>query len=143
MLSLTTSRTRSRAVYVLAIGTVILLGLASRRYSSPFSEIFGKYPGDALWAAMVFFGWGALCPRASTATAACLAYAACIIVEVLKLYQAPWIVGLRHTTLGHLIFGDIFSVRNLIAYAVGVALAVGVEASWLRRWNSMAEGLGR
>jgi hypothetical protein len=130
MPSLTATRSRNRAVYVLAFVVTILLGLASRRYHGAISELFGKYPGDALWAAMVFFGWGALRPRASTRSVALLALATCLVVEAMKLYQAPWIVGIRHTTLGHLIFGHVFSVENLAAYAVGVVVALSVEVLW-------------
>ena len=130
MPSLTATRSRNRAVYVLALVVAILLGLASRRYHGAISEFLGKYPGDALWAVMVFFGWGALRPRASTRSVALLALATCLVVEAMKLYQAPWIVGIRHTTLGHLIFGHVFSVENLAAYAVGVAVALSAEVLW-------------
>ena len=130
MRSLTASRSRNRAIYVLVVVLVILLGLASRSYAIEGLELFGKYPGDALWAAMVFFGLGALRPWASTLNNALLAFAICCVVEVMKLYQAPWIVGIRETTLGHLVFGHDFSVENLMAYAVGVVLALGLEALW-------------
>jgi hypothetical protein len=118
-------------VYGLAFVVCILLGLASRRYRTAIPELFGKYPGDALWAAMVFFGWSALRPRASTLTVAVLALSTCFVVEAMKLYQAPWIVGIRQTTLGHLVFGHVFSVQNLAAYIVGVVVALGVEVLWL------------
>jgi len=114
----------------LAFASAIVLGLASRRHPSPLSDFFGKYPGDALWAAMVFFGWGALRPRSSSLNVALLALATCLVVEFMKLYQAPWIVGIRHTTLGHLVFGHVFSVQNLMAYAVGVVAALGIELWW-------------
>jgi len=117
-------------VYVLAFVVSILLGLASRRYPTAISEFFGKYPGDALWAAMVFFGLSALRPRASTLSVSLLTFATCFVIEAMKLYQAPWIVGIRHTTLGHLVFGHVFSVQNLVAYAVGVVAALGVEVLW-------------
>lgn len=128
--SLGAARHRVRAAYVVCFAIAILLGLASRRYASPLSALFGKYPGDALWAVMVFFGWGALRPRTSSLSVALLALATCFAVEALKLYQAPWIVGIRHTVLGHLVFGHVFSFENLTAYAVGVAVALGIEWLW-------------
>ena len=130
MPSLTAKRDRNRAVYILAFIASILLGLASRRYPTEISEVFGKYPGDALWAAMVFFGLSALRPRVSTLGIAYLVLAICFVVEAMKLHQAPWIVGIRHTTLGHLVFGHVFSLQNLVAYAVGVVVALGVEVLW-------------
>ncbi len=127
---LSARRSRKRIAYVAAFIAAIVLGLASRRYPAAIPEFLGKYPGDALWAAMVFFGLGALGPRASTLRIPSFAAAICFIVEVLKLYQAPWIVGIRHTTLGHLVFGHVFSAENLVAYGVGIAVALGVEALW-------------
>jgi len=129
---------RNRAAYLLAFVLVIALGLASRSYPIASLELFGKYPGDALWAAMIFFGLGALRPRPSTSNNALLALATCFIVEAMKLYQAPWIVGIRETTLGHLVFGHDFSVENLAAYAVGVAAALGIEALWPYRGRATA-----
>jgi phenylpyruvate tautomerase PptA (4-oxalocrotonate tautomerase family) len=113
----------------------VLLGLASRRYPTPLSEYFGKYPGDMLWAMMVFFGWGIVFLRASTATVALVALVTCIVVEVLKLDQALIMVGVRDTPLGHLVFGSVFSFENLVAYAIGVGAALSLDVLRLRRGN--------
>jgi hypothetical protein len=126
--STATANARSRTVCALSIATTIALGLASRRFPILF-PVFGKYPGDALWALMVFFGWGLLFPTASRFRVAALTIFTSYTVELLKLYQAPWIVAVRHTTLGHLVFGHVFSWQNLIAYAVGVAMGCTIEAT--------------
>lgn len=130
MVSLTACRARTRFAYALAFVTCILLGLASRRYTGLHAELLGKYPGDALWAGMVFFGLGTLRTRTSSLSNATLALAVCLVIELLKLYQAPWIVEIRHTTLGHLVFGHVFSIQNLLAYAVGVIAAASIEWLW-------------
>lgn len=57
---------RNRFAISLGIVAVIALGLASRKLPSLFPSILGKYPGDALWALMVFLGWMFLKPSAST-----------------------------------------------------------------------------
>jgi hypothetical protein len=126
-----TSRTckidRNRSVYLLVTIAVMLLGLISRRYQGILPAFLGKYPGDALWTLMVFFGWGALLSRAPTRRIALLGLGTSYAIEVLKLYQAPWIVSIRHTTLGHLFFGHAFSWQNLIAYVVGAVLGIAFE----------------
>ena len=132
MHSLTSTRSRTRAVYGVALVITVLLGLASRHDPGGIPEFLGKYPGDALWAMMVFFGWGALRPKLSTLSVAVVALATCWTVEALKLYQAPWVVDLRHTMIGHLVLGHVFSADNLVAYAVGVVAALGVEVLWFR-----------
>ena len=70
MHSLTSTRSRTRAVYGVALVITVLLGLASRHDPGGIPEFLGKYPGDALWAMMVFFGWGALRPKLSTLSVA-------------------------------------------------------------------------
>ena len=118
---------RHRAACVLAFAAALLLGLASRRWQYGLPDLFGKYPGDALWALMVFFGWAALRPRASTAGIASLSYVTSATIEFCKLWQAPWIVHIRYTTFGHLVLGHVFSWQNLAAYAVGVTAGVALD----------------
>ncbi|MEJ0089013.1 MAG: hypothetical protein WDM80_04565 [Limisphaerales bacterium] len=53
---------RSRALYAITIFFVIVIGLLSRRHPDLFPKLLGKSPGDALWAVMVFLGFGFLFP---------------------------------------------------------------------------------
>ncbi|MFT3734279.1 MAG: DUF2809 domain-containing protein [Rhodocyclaceae bacterium] len=111
---------RSRTRLALGIFAVIALGLASRKFPFLFPAFFGKYPGDALWALMVFLGWALCLPHASTRSIALLAFSASCLVELSQLYQAPWLNAIRSTTLGHLVLGSTFSWFDIAAYAVGV-----------------------
>ena len=121
---------RNRAWYSVAVVAVIVAGLASRRFPV-LPDLLGKYPGDALWTMMVYLGWGVVRPKAPPGRIALLASVTCVGVECLKLWQAPWLVSLRHTTLGHLVFGHFFSWSNFPAYAVGI-LATFVAETILR-----------
>ena len=76
---------------------------------------------------MAFFGWGALFRKIPVFRVAQLALSTSFLIEFLKLYQAPWVVTIRHTTLGHLVFGHAFSWQNLVAYTVGVFVGVAIE----------------
>ena len=116
-----------RAVALLAMLVTIALGLASRRWPGALPAALGKYPGDALWAAMVLFGWRALRPRARAHDVALLALATSAVVEVAKLWQAPWLAQFRHTGFGHLLLGQVFSWQNLVAYAIGVLAGAAVD----------------
>lgn len=124
---LSIGRARSRWVYAAAFAGTIAVGLASRRVPRTLPSLVSKYPGDALWALMVFFGLGALFRTAATLHLAAGALGLAVTVELLKLYQAPWIVAVRHTTLGHLVFGHVFSWENLAAYAVGVTVGALID----------------
>ena len=119
---------RKRTWFLAALILVILAGLASRRYPL-FPAALGKYPGDALWAIMVFVGWGFIFPRRPTLQILALALATAYAIEFFKFYRAPWIDELRASTVGHLIFGASFSWQNLIAYTIGAAIGALLDQS--------------
>lgn len=127
MTRLLQARHRKRTWYLLAFIVTIALGLASRRFPHILPSALGKYPGDALWAIMIFFGMGAIFIKVSSLQLGCRALAFSFGIEALKLCQTPWLVSLRHTTLGHLVFGHVFSWQNLVAYTVGVLMGLLVE----------------
>ena len=123
---------RRRLVALSAMLITMALGLASRHWPGTLPAALGKYPGDALWALMVFFAWCALRPRARTADVSACAMATCGGVEAAKLWQAPWLAAFRHTTLGHLLLGHVFSWQNLVAYGVGVLAGVVLDRVLVR-----------
>lgn len=129
---------RSRGYLLLAIVLVIVLGLVSRMRASPFPEALGQYPGDALWALMVFLLWAWCLPRLGSAALAGLALFSAWGIELLQLYQASWIMALRATTPGHLVLGSHFLWQDLLAYAAGVGLGVWMDRLRLR-WNGAME----
>jgi Protein of unknown function (DUF2809) len=123
---------RRRLPALAAMAATLLLGLASRHWPALLPAALGKYPGDALWASMVFFGWRALRRGANVRQVALLAMATSIAVEFAKLWQAPRLVQFRHTTAGHLLLGHVFSWPNLVAYGVGVLVGVAFDRLLLR-----------
>lgn len=118
---------RRRLWFAAGCVAVIALGLASRTFPWLFPPVFGKYPGDALWAMMVLLGCAACQPQTSTRGLAASALTLSCLVEALQLYQAPWINTIRSTTLGHLVLGSTFSWMDIAAYAVGVALGIPIH----------------
>ncbi|PWB88450.1 DUF2809 domain-containing protein [Methylosinus sporium] len=82
-----------------------------------------KYGGSVLWAAMVYFlvavGRGDW-PRWRIGAAA---MSIAIAVEAFRLYHTPWLDAFRLTLPGALLLGRIFSLWNILAYAIGVAVA--------------------
>ena len=112
------TKPRSRTWYAVAALITIFAGLASRTLPRAWPEVLSKYPGDSLWALMVFFGWGTIFSKTSTVLIGIMTLGTCFLIEVLKLYQAPWIMEFRHTTVGHLLLGHVFSWGNHVAYTV-------------------------
>lgn len=124
MATATIKQNRNRLLYFIAILVVIVAGLASRRYPWLFPEYMGKYPGDALWALMVFLGWGIVFPAISTRRLAVYALATSFVDEFSQLYHAPWIDSIRSTFLGHIILGSGFMWFDFAAYAIGILIGV-------------------
>lgn len=112
--------TGHRIWLALAVAAVVALGLASRKWPL-FPAFLGAYPGDALWALMVFLIVAFLKPGMQPLKLAGAALAIAFLVEASQLVQAPWINAVRATTLGHLVLGTGFQWLDLCAYTVGVA----------------------
>lgn len=116
-----------RRYYAGAFIAVVVLGLASRHYPDSFPSFLSKYPGDALWALMVFCGLGFINPGLSTTRLAVYTLLISYADEFTQLYQAPWINEIRGTYVGHLILGSTFSWFDMLAYTAGVAFGVVVR----------------
>jgi hypothetical protein len=118
---------RNKSLYLIATIGVIVLGMGSRYIHGLFSLALGKYPGDALWALMIFLGLGYLMPGNSTIKNLAIAIVISFAVEISQLYQAPWINAIRNTTLGHLVLGSGFGWVDFLAYLVGVLIGSVAE----------------
>ena len=108
--------------YFLLTIAVMLIGLASRRFSTAGSFVYDNL-GDALWAAMIYFGVRFLFTKMPKKTSAVVALSFCFLIELTQLYQADWINVLRHTTLGSLVLGSGFLWSDVVMYSVGVGFA--------------------
>jgi hypothetical protein len=74
------SKSRSRKLYAIAMVLIIVAGLIWRSHLLPLSS-FSKYGGDALWAMLVFFGFGFVFVRASTLRVTLMAFCFSCAVE--------------------------------------------------------------
>jgi hypothetical protein len=127
VLAFNDQRSRRPWVYSLGLVLVILLGLASRRYGPVLSPALAGYSGDALWAMMVFLIGGLIFPTWSTKRLFFAAIAVAWLIELSQLYHAPWIDGIRRTTVGHLALGDTFVWSDLVCYLIGAGVAALLE----------------
>lgn len=124
---------RSRWMYVLAVMVAILLGIGSREYVSVLPHFVGEHLGDALWAAMIYFGVRALLVRMSISRAFLLSVGFCFAIEFSQLYQAAYINDIRSTVLGGLILGRGFLYVDLVRYSAGAVGAYVLDRFILRR----------
>ena len=124
----------------LAIALVIILCGAALRlggYDIGLPYFLVKYGGSTLWSAMVFFLFATLLHRQSIGRLAVLSLVSAALVEFSRLYHTPWLDDFRLTLAGALLLGRIFSWWNILAYAVGIALAAGFERRHLARTASL------
>jgi beta-N-acetylhexosaminidase len=108
---------------------IILAGLSLRAFGPGLGlpAFLVKYGGSVLWAVMVYFlvaagqcDW----PRWRIGAAS---MSIAIAVEAFRLYHVPWLDAFRLTLPGALLLGRIFSMWNILAYAIGVAVAAACD----------------
>lgn len=85
--------------------------------------------GDALWAMMIVWWVSVLVPRLPLLARGGIALAICAAVEFSQIHHAPWLDALRATLPGELILGSDYDPRDLLAYAVGVLVAMVVASA--------------
>lgn len=114
---------------------VMGLGLGSRTAEARLSlpRFLTDYAGDTLWASLVYLCVLWLGPRLAVPRAALWALGLSVLDELSQLWHPPWLDALRAHTLVALVLGRGFLMSDLVCYAVGVALAAGVDGLWLRR----------
>jgi len=124
---------RNRLVYSLLAVITILSGLATRQFAVGLPQWVESYPGDALWALMVFLLVGFWFHRKSTLWVALAALGFSYCIEISQLYHAPWIDAIRANRLGGLVLGFGFLWSDLVCYTVGVGFGVVMEKIFLKK----------
>ena len=115
---------KRRVVYLLLAILTMMVGLASRRYRPHLPSFIGEYGGDFLWALMLFLVVSFILAGRPVFQRGIISLVLAFAVEVSQLYHAPWIDGIRSTTLGGLVLGFGFLWSDLVCYMVGVAAGV-------------------
>ncbi|MCW1239559.1 ribosomal maturation YjgA family protein [Bacillus pretiosus] len=116
------NKKRNRLLYALFTIVIIILGLSSRKLAFALPHLLNAYLGDALWALMIFTGFGFLFPKIDTKKVAFISLLFCYGIEVSQLYHAEWIDSIRATTLGGLVLGYGFLWSDIVAYTIGVGV---------------------
>ncbi|WP_416826473.1 DUF2809 domain-containing protein [Ectobacillus polymachus] len=118
---------RNRLWYAVMIIIVIVAGLYSRKMAKVIPDFLNTYLGDALWALMIFIGFGFIFRTMKTKFVALLALSFCYLIEFSQLYHANWIDHIRETTLGGLVLGYGFLWSDLFSYSIGIGIGVMIE----------------
>jgi hypothetical protein len=115
---------RTRLECALAIVLLIPLGLATRTFDW-LPEFIREHAGDALWAALVYWGIAFINPRLSIRILVIAALAFSFTIELSQLSAHPMLVEARANRFGALVLGHGFLWMDLIRYTAGIAIAAG------------------
>lgn len=88
--------------------------------------------GDALYAVLVYVVIVGVAPGIAAPRAAAIAFGICAAIELLQLTGLPAAI-VDVVPVARYVLGTTFNAPDLLAYAVGVALAAGVDAQVGRR----------
>jgi glycopeptide antibiotics resistance protein len=123
---------KDRLIYFTAVIITMAAGLASRRFGELLPDFVHEHFGDALWAAMIYFGVRMVWINRSREWAMIVSLMFSWAIECSQIIQTPWLNELRSTVLGALILGRGFLVMDLLRYAVGILFVYGIDRYFLR-----------
>jgi Protein of unknown function (DUF2809) len=130
---------RRRVVYALLLLLTIPLGVAWRMALLGLSPFWFKYGGSALWAMALYWLIAVCFPRLSVVGLSCLAAVVAAVVEFSRLWRVPAVDAFRLTLAGRLLLGRYFSLKNIAAYWLAIAMAALLDLWLVRRDGSRSE----
>jgi len=116
--------------YLVALAVVIILGLLSRRVA-----FLPKETGDALWAVALYCLYRLIWCKEVSRNIAWWSLLTAYAVEFSQLIQWDWLVRFRSTTIGHLLLGQGFQWKDIIAYTIGVIITYVITSLIERSFN--------
>ena len=121
-----------RLALLLSISIIVPLGYWVRFAPTDewawLRDALGSVAYETFWILLILLFWS----QASITQTALTVFAATCALEVLQLWQPPFLQALRATLLGRLVLGNTFSWADFPAYAVGSF--VGYGWATLLRW---------
>ncbi len=113
-----------RSLTALAIVLITIpIGIAWRTLPLNLPWFFYKYGGSFLWAVALYWFIATLLPKLHPPTLATISALAALIVEFSRLVPQTTIDAFRLTLPGQLILGRFFSIKNITAYLLAIALS--------------------
>jgi hypothetical protein len=117
---------RSLKALVLLLIT-IPIGLAVRYLPLHLPWFLYKYLGSLLWAAALYWFLATLLPKLRPIAIATLAILIATLLELTRLIPIPPIDAFRQTLPGQILLGRYFSLKNIAAYLLAIALTATLD----------------
>jgi hypothetical protein len=122
-----------RAACILLLLITIPLGLAWRMAPLGLSPFFFKYGGSMLWAAALYWFLSACLPQLRVCALAAIAAAVAAMLEFTRLWHTPAMDAFRVSLAGRILLGRYFSLKNIAAYWLAIALVALLDQFLLSR----------
>ena len=118
----------NRSALLMSLAIIVPFGLVTKFYSGIghqwLNDTFGGIPYEIFWILLVAWFW----PRGKALTVALSVFVGTCLLEVLQLWQPPWLQAVRATLPGRLVLGNTFTWGDFPYYGVGCGLG------WLWLW---------
>jgi hypothetical protein len=105
----------------------IPIGLAVRLLPLHFPWFLYKYLGSLLWAAALYWFLATLLPKLRPIAVATLAMTIATLLELTRLIPIAPIDAFRQTLPGQILLGRYFSLKNIAAYLLAIALTATLD----------------
>lgn len=115
-----------RITYLILFIFFIWLALATRHHRGWFHPLIAKYGGDVIWAGAFLFLLRNFFFKTKLWKLALWCYTLGVLDEFSQLIDTGWANSIRSTTIGRLMFGVGFVWSDLLCYAIGTLLALGL-----------------
>ncbi len=133
---------KRRVTYAVLLLISVVAGLVWRMVPLGLSPFWFKYGGSALWAIALYWLIAVCVSRWSAVGLSFLAGVVAAVVEFSRLWHVAAVDAFRLTLAGRLLLGRFFSLKNIAAYWLAIAVA-GLLDRWLVRrdeFRSEAKG---
>ena len=129
---------RSITSLILLLITVPI-GLAVRFLPLHLPWFLYKYLGSTLWATALYWFLATLLPKLRPQTLTTLAILIATLVELTRLIPIPPVDAFRLTLPGRILLGRYFSLKNIAAYIVAIAITAILDQVSLARISKASQ----
>lgn len=109
------------------IAVTLAAGLALRKVPLGLPPGVVKHGGSVLWALMIYWIVSTLRPAWRPRHSAVVAAAVTSATELSQLLHEPSLDAFRRTGIGALLLGRVFSVPDLVTYAIAVVAGASID----------------
>jgi hypothetical protein len=110
-----------------------LTGLIWRMAPLHLPWLLYKYGGSMLWAVALYWLFAAILPRLTPTRIALLTAIVAAAVEFSRLWHTPAFDAFRLTLAGKLLLGRVFSLKNIVAYWLAIALTWWLDEKQIKQ----------